>query len=335
MHAGNEDLAVGSADIVVAGAEFAVSDALRSAPNQVIVTISAFGTYGPWVGRPATEFTLQAACGSTGGRGLPDETPLAAGGRLGEWLTGIYAAVGALAGWWRAEHAGVGTHVDVAILDCMARRHERTSPRCSPTSPPPAAGHRVTASSRRIEVPSIEPTADGWVNFTTNSAQQFADFAAAHRPPGDADDERYALAGARFANRDEFWVMTRAYTRPRTSGTVLEEAGLLRIPVAPVLDATTVRQFEQFVTRGVFVKHPSGRFHQPRIPYRLHGVIPRPFGPVPEPGEHDGAIDWEPRRPPEPDAAGALPLQGIRVVDLTAWWAGPSATTPWGVSART
>jgi crotonobetainyl-CoA:carnitine CoA-transferase CaiB-like acyl-CoA transferase len=325
VHAGHEGVAVRSADIVVAGGEFAVSDALRSAPSQVVVTISAFGTDGPWVGRPATEFTLQAACGSTGGRGLPDETPLAAGGRLGEWLTGIYAAVGALAGWWRAQSAGVGTHVDVAMLDCMGvgmSAFPSVFADFAATCGRPPRG----TQSRRIEVPSIEPTADGWVNFTTNSAQQFADFALLIGHPELRDDERFALAGARFANREAFWQMTRAYTRPRTSETVLEEAGLLRIPVAPVLDATTVRQFEQFVTRGVFVEHPSGRFHQPRVPYRLHGLVPRPFGPVPEPGGHDGAIDWEPRRPPESGAAGALPLQGIRVVDLTAWWAGPSAS---------
>ena len=30
--------------------------------------------------------------------------------------------------------------------------------------------------------------------------------------------------------------------------------------------------FEQFVTRGVFVDHPSGRFRQPRIPFRQRGI---------------------------------------------------------------
>ncbi len=185
----------------------------------------------------------------------------------------------------------------------------------------------LTASSRRIEVPSVEPTADGWVNFTTNSAQQFADFAVLIGHPEIGDDERYVRATPRFENRNEFWEMTRAYTRPRTSATVLEEAGLLRIPVAPVLDGATVGQFEQFVARGVFVDHPSGRFRQPRIPFRLHDIAPRPFDPVPAPGEHNGAVDWATRAAKEPvGGADALPLAGLRVVDLTAWWAGPCAT---------
>ena len=154
-------------------------------------------------------------------------------------------------------------------------------------------------------MPSVEPTADGWVNFTTNSAQQFADFAVLIGHPEIGEDERYVRATPRFEHRDEFWEMTRAYTRPRASATVLEEAGLLRIPVAPVLDGATVDQFEQFVARGVFVDHPSGRFRQPRIPFRLHDVAPRPFGPVPAPGEHDGAVEWA-----APDREGAPGRRG-------------------------
>ena len=322
---GHEEPLLRGADIVVAGTDFDVAAARRAAPDQVVVTISAFGSSGPWVGRPATEFTLQAACGSTGGRGLPGQMPLAAGGRLGEWLTGVYAAIGALSAWWRATHTGTGAHVDVAVFDCMSVGMV-TFPSVFAEFAAACGRPPMAAATRRIEVPSIEPTADGWVNFTTNSAQQFADFALLIGHPELATDDRFSGAAARFANREDFWGMTRSYTRPRTSATVLEEAGLLRIPVAPVLDGATVLAFEQFVARGVLVDHPSGRFRQPRIPFRLHGVEPRPFGPVPEPGADDGAIDWAPRPVAGGDDGADLPLAGIRVVDLTAWWAGPCAT---------
>ena len=85
---GNEDHVVREADIVVAGADFPVRSAQLAHPGQVVVTISLFGTSGPWLGRPATEFTLQAACGSTGGRGFPDSTPLAAGRARGRMADG-------------------------------------------------------------------------------------------------------------------------------------------------------------------------------------------------------------------------------------------------------
>ena len=214
---GNEEHLVRAADIVVAGADFPVLPARQANPNQVVVTISLFGTSGPWVGRAATEFTLQAACGSTGGRGFPDSTPLAAGGRVGEWLTGTYAAVGALAAWWRADHTGLGGHVDVSVLDCMAIGMV-TFPSVFAEFAASCGRPPMTASSRRIEVPSVEPTADGWVNFTTNSAQQFADFSVLIGHPEIGDDERYVRATPRFEHRNEFWEMTRAYTRPADLG---------------------------------------------------------------------------------------------------------------------
>ena len=332
---GATDLAP-SADIVVAGDSFDVAGAQAQTPRQVVVTITAYGTTGPWATRPATEFTMQAEAGSTGGRGLPEDPPLAAGGRVGEWVAGAYAAVGALGAWWQTEHTGSGGHVDVSIFECMVVAMTNFRSIFAEFA---ATCGLPTAPARGIQVPSIEPTADGWVTFTANSAQQFADFGVLIGHPEISEDERFAPSAARFEHRQEFWAMVRAYTRPRPSATVLEEAGLLRIPIAPVLDGSTVGLFEQFVERRVFVAHPSGRALQPRIPFRVEGVEPRPFGPVPAPGAHDGRVDWSPASRPSTSApvpasevpgapvpGGALPLAGVRVVDLTAWWAGPSST---------
>ena len=66
-------------------------------PQLVVVSVTPFGCTGPWISRPATEFTLQAAAGSTGHRGAPEREPLAAGGVIGEWVAGTYAAFGAIA----------------------------------------------------------------------------------------------------------------------------------------------------------------------------------------------------------------------------------------------
>ena len=118
------DLAAG-ADLVIesAGAghfqEWGLgADALRERNASVsLVSISPWGQDGPWAERPATEFTLQAACGATAYRGLTDRGPVAAGGRLLEWATGTYAAVGALAAWLSARRTGRGQHVDVSMFE--------------------------------------------------------------------------------------------------------------------------------------------------------------------------------------------------------------------------
>jgi crotonobetainyl-CoA:carnitine CoA-transferase CaiB-like acyl-CoA transferase len=88
--------ALGGADVIVLTATPAGAarlgvhvDAVRAAhPATVVVTISDFGWTGPWAERAATEFTLQAWCGATGFRGVPERPPVSVGGGVGETSAG-------------------------------------------------------------------------------------------------------------------------------------------------------------------------------------------------------------------------------------------------------
>lgn len=317
---------IAMADILVTDVPLDI-DELRSAhQGLVVVTITPFGCDGPWADYPSTEFTLQAACGSTGQRGLPEQPPLAAGGRIGEWVTGTYAAVGAVGAYREALRCGQGDHVDVAMLDCMAvTMVTYPSVFASFAGWPPLEG-----TGRVIEIPSIEPTADGFVVFTTNSAQQFRDFLVMIGRPDLLTDPDLPKASKRFARRDEFLAAVRQHTARLTADEMLEQASSFRIPSGPVLDGSTVLEFEPFTARGVFDKSASGRFRQPRVPYRISGTAPRPFQPAPSNGEHNGRVEWSPAdragRTGGNDDPWQLPLRGVRIIDCTAWWAGPAAT---------
>jgi crotonobetainyl-CoA:carnitine CoA-transferase CaiB-like acyl-CoA transferase len=313
-----------NADILVADTPLAVPALMADHPGLVVVTITPFGCDGPWADRPSTEFTLQAACGSTGQRGLPEQPPLSAGGRIGEWVTGTYAALGTIAAFREATRSGLGEHVDVAMLDCMAvTMITYSSVFASFSGWPDQRG-----TGRVIEVPSVEPTKDGYVNVTTNSAQQFQDFLIMIGRPDLLADEELPNATLRFARRDEFLGIVADYTTEHTTEEFLDQAALLRIPSGPVLDGSTVPHFEQFEARGVFQPSPSGRFVQPRVPFSISGIEARPFQPAPENGSDTGTVDWSaPRLTGDPAGDGwQLPLHGIRVIDCTAWWAGPAAT---------
>ncbi|HLN17247.1 MAG TPA: CoA transferase [Acidimicrobiales bacterium] len=328
LHASKRSV-TGGLDQLVAGAEILVVDAppdterlWREHPSLVVVSITPYGCSGPWFGRPWTEFTLQAACGSTGSRGLPDRPPITGGGRTGEWLAGTYAALGALAAWRSAGLTGHGDHVDVAILDCMAvTMTTYPSLFSSFAGWPPMRG-----TGRSVEVPSIEPSRDGYFVVTTNSAQQFHDFLVMIERSDLCDDRELALVVKRFARREEFLAAVHEHTTKRTTAELLEEAANFRLPAGPVLHGGTVTSFEQFVALGTFVGAPSGRFVQPRVPFKISDAPPRPFGPAPSVGEHDGLVEWPPVGGAAPDSARRLPLEGVRIIDCTAWWAGPAAT---------
>lgn len=318
-----DDDLVAAADMLVVDGPIAPEELWTSNPRLVVVSITPFGCDGPWTDRPATEFTLQAAAGSTGHRGLPEREPLSAGGRLGEWITGTYAALGAIAALRTVRQGGAGEHVDLAMLDVMAATMA-TMPSvfASFLGWPP-----MTGTGRTVEVPSVEPTADGFAVFTTNSAQQYQDFCTMIGRPDLLEDAALARAMVRFARRDEFEAAVQPWTTARTTAEVLDEAALFRIPSGPVLDGSTIPAFPQFVERGVFQPSPSGRFPQPRVPFRISGAPPRPFERAPAFGEHNGEIDWAPRDAASTTGAARqrLPLDGVRVVDCTAWWAGPAA----------
>ncbi len=326
------DLAT-TADILVTGERVDAAALWAENPSLVVVVITPFGCTGPWSNRANTEFTLQAACGSIGQRGLPDLPPLAAGGRLGEWTSGTYAALGAIAAHREAVRSGIGEFIDVAMLDCMAVTMV-TYPSVFASF---ARWPKVVGTGRTIEIPSIEPTRDGYFVVTTNSAQQFQDFLLMIERPDLIDDPDLPQVAKRFRRREEFLSAVRQYTTQHTTAEVLEAAALLRIPAGPLLNGSTMTEFEQFVARSVFVPSPSRRFPQPRVPYRVSGQIPRPFEPAPDLGQHDGLIDWPPRgdtaMEARTDHAGRvdddgwrLPLAGVRIVDCTAWWAGPVTT---------
>ena len=77
------------ADIVVTNSAHGI-DVLRTHhPSLVVVAITSFGIEGPWSNRPGTEFTLQAACGSTGRREYPNSRPWRPGGASASGWPGL------------------------------------------------------------------------------------------------------------------------------------------------------------------------------------------------------------------------------------------------------
>jgi crotonobetainyl-CoA:carnitine CoA-transferase CaiB-like acyl-CoA transferase len=315
---------VAGADLVVESFEPGVIDALDLLgrfPSLVLLSISPFGRGGPWTHRPATEFTIQAESGSIGSRGLPGREPFQAGGRITEWVAGTFATVGALAAVRRARESGWGEHVDFSLLEVMNVAASNYLDLVFSLLGRPAPG----GSAQSVETPSIEPTSDGYVGFCTNSAQQFSDFLLLIERPDLRDDEDLFLVHNRMARFAEWNEIVHSYTRKHTTAEIIERASLLRIPVAPVNDGASVRGHEQLVARGVFRDAPTGTFQHPRPPYAIDGEGPPPPRPAPKLGEHTGRIEPRSRPQREPTGDRRLPLSGLRVLDLTAWWAGPAS----------
>lgn len=321
----SDDLLRG-ADIVVVTSDAATArdrgvdpaELLASAPGCIVVSISDFGWAGPWSRRPATEFTLQAAAGLTGFRGDPAGPPVSIGGELGEYMGGVWAAYGALALRRRVLHGGAGGHLDMSMLEAITLMQSGEWLHSALLQVPPVR--------RSVEVPSIEPAKDGYVGISMVTGQQWLDFAAMVECPELTEVPQLQFQIGRWDYRD--WIRERIdpWLRERTVAEIVELGQLFRLPLAPLGNGATIPTMDHLRERGVYVEHPAG-FRAPRPPWLMSKARPAAIRPAPAVGDADAEYPWAPRSfAADPDVAERLPLAGVRVVDFTAFWAGPAAT---------
>lgn len=301
-------------------------------PRLTVTAITPFGLDGPWHDRPATEFTLQAWSGGIVGlgRGAPDRAPVHVGGQVGEYLAGAYASAATLASRMR----GGGELIDLSMLETAI-----LGLTYYPVSYFEMLG-RPWRDARRLTVPGIARAKDGLVDIGCGTAQQWFDLCAM---TGHVEwiDEGSPLTITQQANEraEELF----AWVADQTVDEIRDLATAFRIPNAPVANGANVAHLDHFVERGSFVVNPRDGFTQPAQPYRMSPATLQPPSPAPRLGEHTESYRARNIIPGRDSGAGSarndisrdgssipwtegLPFEGLRVIDMTTFWAGPSCT---------
>src|SRR5207244_9997910 len=100
-------------------AQFGVSrDGVRAEhPSLVVVTISGFGTTGPYADYRWSDLVAQTAAWVTYPQNRSEDAPVRSPRVAASCSVGNTAALGALAGVLRARASGEGAHVDVAAYE--------------------------------------------------------------------------------------------------------------------------------------------------------------------------------------------------------------------------
>ncbi len=132
-----------------------------------------------------------------------------------------------------------------------------------------------------------------------------------------------------FANRGHLAPDIATWMATHTTEEVLELASTFRIPHAPIGNGATIPTTDHFRARGSIVSNARDGFDEPAPPYRFEPPLLRTREPAPRLGEHDTTSDTTPverARATDDAASTPLPLLGVRVLDLTAFWAGPLCT---------
>jgi crotonobetainyl-CoA:carnitine CoA-transferase CaiB-like acyl-CoA transferase len=307
--------ALQAADVVLWSPDSAIArqlppDRLRALnPGAVVTAITNFGLTGPWSDRPATDITLQAMSGGPGQRGAPERPPLMAGGRLGEWAAGMFAAVHTAA----ALYGGGSELLDVSILESLMLT----------TTVHPVSWYTIAGTPMRPirarNLPDIHPTKDGYIGFMVVTGQQWLDFCSIVGRTDWMDDAELGIMANRFKRRHELMGAIDEWAAERSCAEILEIADLLRVPAAVVGTGATIPQLEHLVARKAFETNETGGFVQPALPWRMHGVNQPKRGAAPNLGAGQ-MPDWSPS---ESTRKAGRPFEGMRVADFTANWAGP------------
>jgi crotonobetainyl-CoA:carnitine CoA-transferase CaiB-like acyl-CoA transferase len=316
------DAVVWSAGSKLAEHQSFTPEAIHSGyPHLTVTSITPFGLAGPWRDRAATEFTLQAWSGGIVGlgRGVPDRAPVFVGGQVGEYLAGAYASAATLASRFGGSKGVAGQLVDLSMLEtqilCLTYY---------PVSYFEMLG-RPWRDSRRLTVPGVAQAMDGLVDLGCGTAQQWFDLCAM---VGHSEwiDEGSALSITEQANihAEEIY----AWVRSTPADEIHDLATAFRIPTAPVANGANVASLEHFRERGSFVRNPRGGFLQPGYPYRMRPEQLREPQPAPRLGEHTAQYRAASMtaRPKPTGNAKPLPFSGLRILDMTTFWAGPCCT---------
>ena len=228
---------------------------------------------------------------------------------------------------WRrrgARGAGHGEHVDVSLLEV----DDVAAMTTTSTSSGAVRSPRARGSAQPIEIPSIEPSARRLRRLLhQHAASSSTDFLRADRAArAGARTRRWRRPRAHGAPAPSGAAIVHAWTRAHTIAEIVERATLLRIPVAPIGNGRPRRRVSTSWSRAACSRATRRRLRAAAPPYRLDGAraAAARAGAAPRRARRRQSSCATPRRPARRRGrAPALPLAGLRVVDFTAFWAGP------------
>jgi crotonobetainyl-CoA:carnitine CoA-transferase CaiB-like acyl-CoA transferase len=270
------------------GLDYARATALNA--RLVYCSITAFGTRGPLAALPGYDPLMQAYGGLMSVNGHPGQAPARVGTSIVDMGTGMWAALGILAGLRQREATGRAVEVTTALFETAlmwVSYHLMSYLGSGEVPQPQGSGTAMIAPYEAF------PTADGYVMIGAASDTLFQRLAAALATPALAADPRFADNPARVRHREALVEVVAALTRPHKTEELLERLREAGVPSAPICTMDQVVQAPQTLASGMLVGAPHPRLRD----YRSVGL----------------PIQWDGRRP---DVRRVPPLLGEHSTDV-------------------
>jgi len=278
-------------------------------PGLVLVRISGYGQDGPYSRRAGYAAVGEAMGGLRELTGYPDRPPVRVGISLGDSLTGLMGALGALAALHERQRTGLGQVVDAAIYESVLALTEGLVPEWAAGGP---GRVRTGPTLPGIAPSNVYPTADGSVLVAANQDTVFRRLATAMGRAELADDPRFVDHRARGANADDLDDLVTGWTVGRSSQDVLAALHEVGVPCGLLYTPADMADDPHFLARRSLVEvvdPDAGPVLMPAVAPRLSRTPGEIRWTGPRLGEHTEQVLAEVGL--SPDDVAALRAAGV------------------------
>ena len=196
-------------------------------PELIMVRISGFGQTGPYARRAGYASIGEAMGGLRALTGYPDLPPIRVGISIGDSLTGMFGAMGALAALEARHRTGRGQVVDASIFESvLAVTESLVVEWCSRGT----VRERTGPTLPGIAPSNVYPTSDGEVLIAANQDSVFRRLADVMGMSELAEDPRFADHRARGRHMHEIDTIVAGWTQRFRSVELLEKLHASGVP---------------------------------------------------------------------------------------------------------
>ncbi|MBN8971308.1 MAG: CoA transferase [Rhizobiales bacterium] len=306
------------------------SDLRAADPALAITAISWFGEHGPYRDYATTDSVCRSLAGLVKLVGAAEGPPVLPRDGQIAIMAGLTAFIPSLAGLYGRAHGA--RRFAVSAFEAMLQISEFDTGLAleSGFTRPRLAINRF---GRGFPVGNFA-TKQGWLGVTVVTPAQWNSFCAMIGLPELGPDPRYSATADRYLHAEELSHIIHPVLMQKTAREWFEQGIELRLPLAIVPDMAELLTQQVLRERGAFapVRIGDASFDAPVLPQHLTRSRPKPNGIAPLAGAHNNT-PLAPRtrlatRGATPD--DPQPLKGLRIIDLTMGWAGPTATRQMG-----
>ena len=268
-------------------------------PSLVYVSITPYGSDGPWARRPASDLTIEAAGGLVGLQGDGDRPPVPVGFPQASIHAGVQAAADTAIALRERERSGLGQHLDVSQQAAViwTLMHATGFPPNTGDDPPGTSAQRAAAASSSIF--PVHPCKDGYATFAVGPAglglrhatlfmRWIAEEGELAGELADIDVDEWSAELGRLAQEDLPEAMRQAavaselvhdFISRRTMDELFERAVADGFMLAPLYTVEDIARDKHLEARGFWLDIDGHRYPGPfaklsRTPLRMERAAP-------------------------------------------------------------